>query len=641
MSLLPTRKRLGDALVARGHLSEADLADALAAQRESGSKRILGEVLVDTGLCTEDQVLEGVADELGLPFVALGGTSFDQKAVELLPREFVDKHTVLPLYRVRDVLTVAVAEPTDVFLLDRLAEAVRRAAADRGENANLDVQVAVATARAIRRTVQTYLPDRNVFVIDELLDDAAGDAVQLVETELEDVCTELTGEALSPIVKLVNQLFYQAVRDGASDLHIEPADGQLRVRYRVDGVLVAKPPLPAHVGAAVASRVKIMADLDISERRLPQDGRIQVRTEGRTVDLRVSTLPGTHGESVVVRVLDQRGVSLDLDKLGFSGEVLAPFREQLAKPNGIVLVTGPTGSGKSTTLYAALNVLRSVERNVCTVEDPVEYQMDLVNQFQVNEKIDLTFPKVLRSLLRQDPDVLMVGEIRDAETAKVAVQAALTGHLVFSTLHTNGACESVGRLADMGVPAYLLGASLNAILAQRLVRRVCPHCREKYNPHPAMRGACRRMGVEVEEFVRGRGCDLCRKTGFAGRIGIHELLVVDEPLRDLIAGGATLTRLTRFARTRGIAPLRFDGLRKVREGLTTIEEVLRVSPDGWVPDRGDDPAAPGAPIFADAASVRPGGGPADVAALVRELTGREPVPARGAFGAAGAFVGSV
>ena len=626
----PARKRLGDALVARGHLSPSDLDAALAAQRSHGSKRILGEVLVESGLCTEDQVLEGVADELGLPFMALGPKSFDQKAVEQVPREFVEKHTVLPLFRVRETLTVAVSEPTDVFLLDRLTEVVRKSAADRGEAGEVRVQIAVATARNIRRTVQTYLPDRNVFVIDELLDDAAGDAVQLVETEIEELGSELSGEDLSPIVKLVNQLFYQAVRDGASDLHIEPSDGQLRVRFRVDGVLVAKNPLPAHVGPAVASRVKIMADLDIAERRLPQDGRIQVRTEGRTIDLRVSTLPGTHGESVVVRVLDQRGVSLDLDKLGFSGDVLTPLRRELAKPNGIVLVTGPTGSGKSTTLYAALNVLRGVERNLCTVEDPVEYQMDLVNQFQVNEKIGLSFPKVLRSLLRQDPDVLMVGEIRDAETAKVAVQAALTGHLVFSTLHTNGACESVGRLADMGVPAYLLGASLNAVLAQRLVRRVCPHCRENYNPHPAMKSACRRMGVSVEEFVRGRGCELCRKTGFAGRIGIHELLVIDEPLRDLIAGGATLTRLTAFAKDRGVAPLRYDGLRKVREGLTTIEEVLRVSPDGWVPDRGDDPAACSEePLFADSARTT-GGGPADVAALVRELTGRAPVPARGA-----------
>ena len=640
MSPIPPRQRLGDALVARGHLSPADLADALAAQKARGSRKLLGEVLVERGLCSEEQILAGVADELGLPFLELGGKSFDQKAVELIPREFIEKHTVLPLYRVRDVLTVAVAEPTDVFLLDRLQEAVRSAAAGRGEKAAPDVQIAVATARAIRRTVQTYLPDRNVFVIDELIDDAAGDAVQLVEAELEDIGAELAGEDLGPIVKLVNQLLFQAVRDGASDVHIEPADRQLRVRFRVDGVLAAKQTLPAHIGPAVASRVKIMADLDISERRLPQDGRIQVRTEGRTIDLRVSTLPGSHGESVVIRVLDARGVSLDLDKLGFSGEVLAPFREELSKPNGIVLVTGPTGSGKSTTLYAALNVLRSVERNVCTVEDPVEYQMDLVNQFQVNEKIDLTFPKVLRSLLRQDPDVLMVGEIRDAETAKVAVQAALTGHLVFSTLHTNGACESVGRLADMGVQPYLLGAGLNAVLAQRLVRRVCPHCREAYSPHPAMRGACRRMGVEVEEFVRGRGCDLCRRTGFSGRIGIHELLVVDEPLRDLIAGGATLTRLTAFARRRGVAPLRYDGLRKVREGLTTVEEVLRVSPDGWVPDRRDDPADAGAPIFADAAHLHAGGGPADPAALVRELTGRDPLPAGGALGAAGAFAGA-
>ena len=631
---LPARKRLGDALVARGLLSAEDLLAALAAQRERGSGKILGEVLVESGFCTEDEVLEGLADELGLPFAHLDGPGcFDEKAVELLPREFIEKYTVLPLFRVRDVLTVAVCEPTDVFLLDRLTETVRR----QPGGAGLTVQIAVAAARAIRRTVQTYLPDRNVFVIDELLDDAPEDAVQLVETDLEELGTDLRGAELSPIIKLVNQLFYQAVREGASDLHVEPADGALRVRVRVDGVLAAKPPLPAHVGPAVASRIKIMADLDISERRLPQDGRIQVRTDGRTVDLRVSTLPGAHGEKVVVRVLDGRGVTPDLAKLGFSGEVLTPFEEQLAKPNGIVLVTGPTGSGKSTTLYAALNVLRGVERNVCTVEDPVEYQLDLVNQFQVNEKIGLTFPAVLRSLLRQDPDVLMVGEIRDPETAKVAVQAALTGHLVFSTLHTNGACESVGRLTDMGVPPYLLASSLNAVLAQRLVRRICPHCREAYEPEAALRSAVRRMGADIEEFHRGKGCDRCRRTGFAGRIGIHELLVIDEPLRDLIAAGVTLSRLTRHAAARGVAPLRYDGLRKVREGLTTLEEVLRVSPDGWVPTRETAATRADEPIFAASCRPVPGadlrnrrGGPADPAALVRELTGGPPV-ASGTF----------
>ena len=642
MTLFPPRKRLGDALVARGHLTEENLQAALAAQRENGRSKLLGEVLVETGLCTEDEVLEGVADELGLPFLHLAGGAFDQKAVEALPREFIEKYTVFPLYRVRDVLTVAVAEPTDVFLLDLLTEAVKRHAAGRGETGELSVQVAVATARAIRRTVQTYLPDRNVFVIDELLDDAAGDAVQLIETELEEIGGDLHSAEQSPIVKLVNQLFFQAVREGASDVHIEPAEGQLRVRLRVDGVLSAKPPLPEHVGPAVSSRIKIMADLDISERRLPQDGRIQVRVEGRTVDLRVSTLPGAHGESVVVRVLDTKGASLDLDKLGFSGEVLAPLRAQLGKPNGIVLVTGPTGSGKSTTLYAALNVLRGVERNLCTVEDPVEYQMDLVNQFQVNEKIGLSFPHVLRSLLRQDPDVLMVGEIRDRETAKVAVQAALTGHLVFSTLHTNGACETVGRLVDMGVEGYLLGASLNAVLAQRLVRKVCPHCRETYEPHPAMRGACRRMGVEVDEFVRGRGCDPCRGTGYSGRIGIHELLVIDEPLRDLIAGGATLTELTEHARVTGVPPLRFDGLRKVREGLTTVEEVLRVSPDGWIPERAKHAADACDSIVTDCdRAVATPFEQADIDEVVRALTGREPVPAGASLGAFGQFAGAV
>ena len=592
MLLSGRRTRLGDALVARGHLTAEDLAAALAAQRDSGGTRLLGEVLLESGLCSEDQVLEGLADELGIPFLRLDGRSFDPKAVDLLPREFIDRHTVLPLFRVRDTLTVAVAEPTDVFLIDRLREL-----------APCDVQVAVATAKAIRRTVQTYLPDRNVFVIDDLIDGTSENAVQMVEDQIEDVGADLEASAgQSPIIKLVNHIFCRAVREGASDIHVEPNERQIRVRFRVDGVLHKALEPPVHFAPAVASRIKIMADLDISERRLPQDGRIQVLVDGRTIDLRVSTLPSAHGESVVVRVLDHRGVDLDLAKLGFSAEILNPLTAQIGKPNGIVLVTGPTGSGKSTTLYACLNQIRSVERNVCTVEDPVEYQLDLLNQFQVNDKIGLTFPAVLRSLLRQDPDVLMVGEVRDAETARVAVQAALTGHLVFSTLHTNGACESVGRLIDMGVESYLLGASLNAVLAQRLVRRVCSSCRESYEPKPGVRRMAEQMGVGIDEFVRGRGCGECRRTGFSGRIGIHELLVIDESLRELISAAPTITAITHHARDRGVTPLRYDGLRKVREGLTTIEEVFRVSPEGWIPHRPDLPD------------------------VVRELTGKAPVP---------------
>ncbi|MCA9115481.1 MAG: type II/IV secretion system protein, partial [Planctomycetaceae bacterium] len=374
-----------------------------------------------------------------------------------------------------------------------------------------------------------------------------------------------------------------AVREGASDIHVEPTDRQLRVRYRVDGSLYKALEPPVHLAPAVASRIKIMASLDISERRLPQDGRIHVLMEGRPVDLRVSTLPMTHGEKVVIRILDNQNINISLEELGFSSEILEPFARQIQQPNGIVLVTGPTGSGKSTTLYAALNSVSTMECNVCTVEDPVEFQLGLVNQFQVNERIGLTFAAILRSLLRQDPDVVMVGEMRDSETARIGIQAALTGHLVFSTLHTNDACSAVTRLIDMGIESYLIGAALNMVLAQRLCRRICSRCRTPIEPSRAIQLEVERMGIDIGEYSRGAGCRRCRNTGFSGRIAIHELLEVDDRLREIITTSPTLKSIRDHAQQQGMAPLRFDGLRKVREGITTVEEVFRVSTEGWAP----------------------------------------------------------
>jgi type IV pilus assembly protein PilB len=335
---------------------------------------------------------------------------FDSKIFEILPREFVEKHTVLPLFKVRNVLTVAVAEPTNVFLVDQLSNLTKS-----------EIQIVAASAREIRRMVQTYMPNTNVFVIDDIIDDANGTSVELIEDSIDDIGFDVEFAGQSPIIKLVNYIVYNAVREGASDIHIEPTEQQLRIRYRVDGVLQQALEPPVHLAPAVSSRIKIMASLDISERRLPQDGRIHVLMEGRPIDLRVSPLPMPTGEKVVIRILDNRSVNVSLEQLGFSSEVLENCDDQLQKPHGIILVTGPTGSGKSTTLYAALNAVSSIEKNVCTVEDPIEYQLPMVNQFQVNEKIGLSFASVLRSLSRQDPDVLMVGEIRDQETGKIAI----------------------------------------------------------------------------------------------------------------------------------------------------------------------------------------------------------------------------
>jgi len=574
MALLARKPRLGDLLVDRGYVTPDVLQSALAEQEDSGGRSLLGEVLVERGLCSEEHVLECVALELGLPYARLDNRLFDPKVFDSLPRDFIEKNTVLPLFRVRDELAVAIAEPTNVFLLDRLRDA-----------SHCEILPVVASAKDIRRMVQTYLPNTRVFVIDDIIDDAGTSAVELIEEEVADIAADAESAGQSPIIRLVNYILFTAVREKASDVHIEPSERQLRVRLRVDGALHKALELPPHLAPAVASRIKIMANLDISERRLPQDGRIQVLMEGRMIDLRVSLLPMPTGEKVVIRLLDNQTVRVDLRELGFSAEILEPLREEIAQPNGIALVTGPTGSGKSTTLYAALSAVSSMERNVCTVEDPIEFHLDLINQFQVSEKIGLTFASILRSLLRQDPDVIMVGEIRDSETARIAVQAALTGHLVFSTLHTNSACAAVSRLNDMGVEGYLIGASLNMVLAQRLCRRICPKCKEAYEPVKGMRLAADAMGIEIEEFFHGVGCRHCRSTGFAGRIGIHELLRVDETLKELIARTPHVKEIEDYARQQGMAPLRYDGLRKVREGITTIEEVLRVSTEGWVPVR--------------------------------------------------------
>jgi len=565
-----TKLRLGDLLVARGYLDPVELEYALSLQAESSEDRLLGELIIENEFCTEENVLECLAVEFDVPFVRLDSRMFDAKMFDIIPREFIEKNTVLPLFKVCDVLTVAVAEPTNVFLIDQLKSIAR-----------CEIQVAIAAARDIRRMVQTYVPNTQVFVIDDIIDDANLSAVELIEESIEDIGADVDSAGANPIIRLVNFFIYSAVKEGASDIHVEPTERQLRIRYRVDGALHQALEPPIHLAPAVTSRIKIMANLDISERRLPQDGRIHILMEGRAIDLRVSTLPMPYGEKVVIRILDNQNITVSLEQLAFSTEHLEQFSRQLERPNGIALVTGPTGSGKSTTLYAALNLVSSIEKNVCTVEDPVEYQLALVNQFQVNERINLTFSSILRSLLRQDPDVVMVGEIRDEETARIAIQAALTGHLVFSTLHTNDACSTITRLIDMGVEKYLLAASLNMVLAQRLCRRLCPKCKRPYEPPKSMMRATENMGIEIQEYYQGTGCKKCRSTGYSGRVAIHELMVVDDALREIVTGDPTINNIREHAREIGMRPLRYDGLRKVKESITTIEEVFRVSDDGW------------------------------------------------------------
>ena len=560
-------RRLGNLLIDRGYVSEEDLRAALQKQQQGSRSQLLGEILVDEGVCSEDQVVECLAAEYGVPYAKLEARLFDPAVVDALPREYIEQNLVLPLFVVRGVLTLAVSEPSNLFLIEEV----------RGLS-KLQVQIVAATSKDIRRMITT-LPNSKVFVIDDIIEDTDTADVTLIEEAIEDIgdVAEIAGQ--SPVIRLVNYVIFNAVKEGASDIHIEPAERCMRVRYRIDGRLYKSLEVPLHLLGAVTSRIKIMASLDISERRLPQDGRIHVMLEGRKIDLRVSTFPSTRGEKTAIRVLDTRSISLNLEDLGFAEDVLSSFQKSIRAPNGIVLATGPTGSGKSTTLYAALNAISSMENNVCTVEDPIEYHLPLINQFQVQAKIGLTFSKALRTLLRQDPDVIMVGEIRDEETARIAIQAALTGHLVFSTLHTNDACSAITRLINIGVEPYLIGAALNVVLAQRLVRRICTKCAEQYEPPRTIRKALERMGCELETSYKGVGCRSCRNTGFRGRLGVHELLVVDDELRDAIVSDPTIGNVRRIARGGGMVTMAHDGFRKVREGITSIEEIFHLIGD--------------------------------------------------------------
>ncbi len=560
-------QRLGNVLVERGYLALDQLQSALDYQRQAGKNKLLGEILVDLNYCSEDQVVECLAAEYGVPYAKLDSRLFDPKTIDALPREYIERHLVLPLFCIRDVLTIAISEPSNLFLIDEI-----------GSLTGKQVQIVAATTKDIRRMI-TNLPDSKVFVIDDIIEDSQQAEVTLIEDAIEDIgdVEEIAGQ--SPVIRLVNFIIYNAVKEGASDIHIEPAERCLRVRNRIDGKLYKALEVPQHLLGAVTSRIKIMASLDISERRLPQDGRVHVLLDGRKIDLRVSTFPGSRGEKTVIRVLDTRNVSLNLRDLGFAEDILTELQSHIHAPNGIVLVTGPTGSGKSTTLYAALNEISSMDNNVCTVEDPIEYHLPLINQFQVQERVGLTFSKALRTLLRQDPDVIMVGEVRDDETARTAIQAALTGHLVFSTLHTNDAASAITRLINMGIESYLISAALNMVLAQRLVRRVCAKCRQSYEPPRTMRKALERMGYEMEAFYKGAGCRRCRNTGFSGRIGVHELLVINDEIRDAVVSGAPISKLRHIGNAHGMITLRHDGFRKVREGITTIEEVLHIVGD--------------------------------------------------------------
>jgi len=560
------KMQLGQLLLARGVVTAEQIEKALKEQKESGHNKLLGELLVEMGYCTENQIASALAEAYEVPYAQISPKICDPKTLMVLPREFLEEHIVLPLFKVVDVLTVAVSEPTNVFLMDEIERI-----------SGCKIQIVCSTAKDIKATLQTYLPAANVFVIDDIIDDEVLNDFTLIEKCTADISNleEIAGQ--SPVVRLVNYLLYNAVRENASDIHIEPDDKKLRVRYRVDGKLYEKICPPYQMHSAIVSRIKIMAELDIAQRRLPQDGGIHVLVEGRPIDLRVSVMPGNYGEKVVIRIIDPQKVLFNLESLGFSYENLQLFRQVIQSPNGIVLVTGPTGSGKNTTLYAALAELNNEEVNICTVEDPVECNMAGINQFQVMENVGFQFSTALRSLLRQDPDIIMVGEIRDEDTANIAVQAALTGHLVLSTLHTNDAPGAVTRLLDLDVAPYLVSASLIAVLAQRLVRKICSNCKTEYEPPASVKKIVEELGGKVDNFYRGVGCKKCRNTGYVGRIAIQELFVPNEEIAEMINERAGLKKLRKKALQNGMVPLHLDGIEKVKAGIISVEEALRIT----------------------------------------------------------------
>jgi len=519
---------------------------------------------LEAGLVNADDVLEAKAKLHGLKFRHIEPEDIEKEAFEKLDIDFIRSAGVCPVAIEEGTLVVATNDPANIFAVE---EAKRQT--------QMELSVVVCSQEDIDTVCATFKKDKNDYCLDDIISDIAD--VEVVEEEKDDFedLEKMAGQ--SPVIKFVNYVISNAVREGASDIHIEPKDKFMRVRYRIDGVLFETMQSPLKMHAAVVSRIKVMSNLDISERRLPQDGKITVIVGGRGIDLRVSTLPTNHGEKVVIRVLDSKSIIRGLEQLGMESNVMTAFSKQISLPHGILLVTGPTGSGKSTTLYSALCQMDGNSLNISTVEDPVEYELDFCNQVQVSEKIGLDFASALRSLLRQDPDVIMIGEIRDNETARIAVQAALTGHLVLSTLHTNDAASSITRLVNIGIDAYLIAASLNAVLAQRLVRKICPKCKEIYKVPKNIRRYVENAGVKPDELFHGAGCDYCRGSGYAGRVGIYELLVVDEKFRDMINKDSSVNNMRRAFHESGQQCLSDDGIKKVKQGLTTIEEVLRVT----------------------------------------------------------------
>jgi len=567
------RLRLGDTLIQDGLINQAQLERALVLQKQSGKR--LGEVLVEMGLVTEQDIVEVLGRQLGIPYINLSTYLIDPVTAKIVPEHICKRHQLIPINKVGNKLTVAMVDPLNVLAIDEVQLMT-----------GLVVKPVVATSKDIADAINKAYGSADGDV-EGLMDDLDEIGKDEVEDDL-DALGDL-GENDAPIIKLVNLIISQAVEKGVSDIHIEPYEKELRIRYRLDGILQETMSPPKRAQAAIVSRIKIMSKLNIAEKRLPQDGRIKIKVNNRPIDLRVSTLPCIYGEKVVMRILDQSSLRLNMEDLGFEPESLKRFNHAISQPNGIVLVTGPTGSGKSTTLYSALNKVNKPEVNIMTAEDPVEYNLHGINQVQCKPEIGLTFAAALRSFLRQDPDIIMVGEIRDYETAEIAIKASLTGHLVLSTLHTNDAPATIGRLLNMGIEPFMVSTSLILVQAQRLVRTICKDCKIEYKPKTDL---VRSLGIDHELlvklelphldpnkllFYKGKGCEVCGGTGYKGRLGVYEVMVVSETVRKMILEGQSTAKLKKVAREEGMLTLRESAIRKLLLGKTTANEVVRVT----------------------------------------------------------------
>lgn len=563
-------RRIGQIFVDLGFISDEQL-ELLVEQQGDHSGELLGQLAINMGLITDEQLVQALAEQMGLQTITLGEAVIPPEVLERITDTMAQMYRIVPVSFKDNVLTVAMCDPQNLSVQDELRSFL-----------GYEIRVVVASGQDVLQALDRYYTGSSESV-ESLVSDIESDAdlaKAAAEIDRDGPIDISSVEALAdsaPVRKLLNMVLLLAIKDQASDIHFEPFEDEFRIRIKADGVLYEMVPPPRHLAFAITTRIKVMANLDIAERRLPQDGRVELTVGGHPVDLRVAVLPTMFGESVVMRVLDRSVVSLDLNKVGMDEPLLAQFREIIHKPNGIVLVTGPTGSGKTTTLYSALNELNQIEDKLITTEDPVEYEIDGIIQVPIDSSIGNTFAQCLRSILRQDPDKILVGEIRDLETAEIAVQASLTGHLVFSTLHTNDAPGTITRLKDMGIPTFLITATVEAILAQRLVRRICDKCRDTWKPTREVLDDLELSSEDLKgrQFYKGKGCQMCNNTGYKGRVGLFEFMLLSDDLRDMIMRNATTDNLREAAKKDGMVTLRDEGVNKMFEGVTTADEIIR------------------------------------------------------------------